>query len=116
MNASTSYYPANKHRILRDEETGSGFWSVTGNNLQFTRFEVPPHSHFSTHSHTSEQITYLLEGVLFFKIEDEVYKVAAGDCIVIPSNKQHSVWTENEGAKAVDAWSPVNEKYLAIKK
>jgi len=112
MNNSATYYPCNKQTILIDKETGSGFWSVAGNNLQFTWFEVPAGSRFQKHSHTSEQITYVLEGDLFFQIDDCVYKVSAGDCIVIPPAKEHSVWTENSIAKAVDSSSPVNEKYV----
>ena len=116
MNTPVTYYPVDRHKILIDKETGSSFWSVTGNNLQFTWFEVPPGSHFQKHSHASEQITYVLEGVLFFEIENKEYKVGAGDCIVIPSYIGHAVWTRSLPAKAVDAWSPVNEKYLTNKK
>ncbi|NOT50863.1 MAG: cupin domain-containing protein [Chitinophagaceae bacterium] len=114
MNVSKTYYPFGQHKILADKETGSAYWSITGKDLQFTWFEVAPETNFAEHKHNSEQITFVLEGELFFKIENEVYKLSAGDSIMIPSNKEHSVWTGSVPAKAVDAWSPINQKYLSI--
>lgn len=112
MNASKTYYPAGQQKILTDKETGSLFWSIAGRQLQFTWFEVPPQTNFVEHKHDCEQITYVLEGELFFKVENEIYKLSPGDSILIPPGKEHSVWTESLPAKAVDAWSPVNEKYI----
>mgnify|MGYP001160592393 CR=1 FL=1 len=111
MSISTTYYPVGQHTINVDEETKARFWSVAGNNLQFTWFEVPSGATFKEHNHDSEQITYVLNGELFFKIGDSIYKLSAGDSIVIPANIKHAVWTEGSLALAVDAWSPVNEKY-----
>ena len=64
----------------------------------------------------SEQITYVLEGELFFKSEDTVYKLSKGDCILVPGNIDHEAWTEKSSARAIDAWSPVNQVYTANKK
>jgi quercetin dioxygenase-like cupin family protein len=107
----TFFYPSDNHEVKLDEETQSRYWAVKSENLMFTYFEVEPGVRFSRHSHSSEQMTYVLEGVLFFELDDQVFAVKKGDLISIPSFKMHSVWTESEGAKAVDAWSPVNDKY-----
>jgi hypothetical protein len=32
--------------------------------------------------------------------------------MAIPANAHHAVYTKTRAAKAVDAWSPVNGKYL----
>lgn len=114
INKQPDCYYSDEQTLKKDIETGSTFWSISGTNLQFTWFEVPPGTRFSEHKHDSEQITYVLEGALFFEIEKVVCKLSAGDSIVIPANKNHSVWTETIAAKAVDAWSPVNEKYSSI--
>jgi amino-acid N-acetyltransferase len=99
-------------QILRnDNDTGVSFWSVRAENLQFTFFEVPANTIFERHQHESEQITFVMEGELFFEIEGILYKLSKGDSVVIPANKEHKVWTENMIVKAVDAWSPVNKKY-----
>jgi quercetin dioxygenase-like cupin family protein len=111
MRTNTTYYPVDQHTINVDEETKARFWAVTGNNLQFTWFEIPSGATFKEHSHGSEQITYVLNGELFFKIGNSINKLSAGDSIVIPGNTPHTVWTESKPAIAVDAWSPVNKKY-----
>ena len=114
MNQPAIYYPLNQQKIVIDKETGCSFWSISGKTLQFTRFEVSPGTTFKKHRHDSEQITYVLEGELFFKIENDVFKLSGGDSIVIPDNTEHAVWTESSAAKAVDAWSPINKKYSSI--
>ena len=101
-----------KDRILKTEpQTQSKYWAVKGENLMFTWFEVPPHQKFEMHSHESEQITYVLDGALFFQIEKEIFRVESGDCIAVPANIPHAVWTSEAGARAVDAWAPVHETY-----
>lgn len=102
----TSGQSSNEKKI--DFNSGSAYWSIEGNSVQFTWFDVPANTSFSTHKHESEQITYVLEGELFFRSENSIYKLSAGDCILIPGNIEHEAWTKNMPAKAVDAWSPVN--------
>ena len=94
-----------------DAATGSEFWSMEGKNVQFTWFDVPANTNFPNHKHESEQITYVLEGELLFKSGDTVYRLAKGDCILVPGNIEHEVWTEKSSAKAIDAWSPANNIY-----
>ena len=99
-----------------DPGSGSSFWSIEGTNVQFTWFDVPANTNFPSHKHESEQVTYVLDGELFFRSEDLIYKLSKGDCILIPGNADHEVWTENIPAKAVDAWSRVNNLYTRIDK
>ena len=99
-----------------DTGSGSEFWSVEGSNVQFTWFDIPANTNFPSHKHESEQITYVLEGELFFKSNGSVYKLSKGDCILIPGNTDHEVWTESNATKAVDAWSPINNIYSKIDK
>jgi quercetin dioxygenase-like cupin family protein len=99
------------NKIKIDPKSGSAFWSVEGSNVQFTWFDVPANTNFPTHKHDSEQITYVLDGELFFRSENTIYKLLTGDCILIPGNTHHEVWTESIPAKAVDAWSPINKTF-----
>jgi len=101
----------NNRTVSVDAISGSEFWSIEGSNVQFTWFNVPANKRFEKHSHDSEQITYVLEGALYFKSGNAAYKLSKGDCILIPANTEHEVWTEKESAKAVDAWSPINENF-----
>jgi mannose-6-phosphate isomerase-like protein (cupin superfamily) len=58
----------------------------------------------------------VLEGELFFKFKDRVICVKKGDVIAIPSNTPYEAFTKNSPVLAVDAWSPVMEKYRQEKK
>jgi quercetin dioxygenase-like cupin family protein len=98
--------------LIRDDETGARFWSVALSRAQLTYFEVEPNCRFDSHSHPSEQITLVLEGVLFFETVFGIARVGAGEVMTIPANVRHAVYTAAQAAKAVDAWSPVNKKYL----
>jgi quercetin dioxygenase-like cupin family protein len=90
---------------------GARQWGVALEKTMLTYFEVEPNSRFETHTHESEQITLVLEGILFFEQDDTIIEVKTGDVIAIPSNAPHAVFTKEMAAKAVDAWSPVMVKY-----
>jgi len=110
ISAYVLYYSSEILKKQTDIETNSVYWAVKGNKVMFTHFSVPSKVKFETHSHSSEQITHVLSGELVFEISDQLFRLAEGDTIVIPSDAPHSVYSEN-GAVAVDAWAPVNEKY-----
>lgn len=104
------YYSRDDLHLLGDV-SGAKQWAVALDKNMLTYFEVEPNSRFETHSHESEQITLVLEGALYFEQDDTVIEVKAGDVIAIPSNAPHAVFTKEMAAKAVDAWSPVMDKY-----
>lgn len=110
MNNKARYYPKNKLNLKPDVE-GVEMWAVSLAKTQFTYFEVEPYKTFDAHTHESEQITMVLEGELFFEFEDETFCVKKDEVIAIPSNILHSVCTKEKAVKAVDAWSPIMEKY-----
>ena len=110
---TNSIQSSNEKKI--DFNSGSAYWSIEGNSVQFTWFDVPANTSFSIHKHDSEQITYVLEGELFFKSDNSIYKLSAGDSILIPANVEHEAWTAAMPAKAIDAWSPVNKHFTAMK-
>ncbi len=96
---------------LKEDVAGARMWGVSLEKTMLTCFEVEPETLFDLHTHESEQITMVLEGSLYFDVDGKVYLVNAGDVIAIPSNVPHSVFTKESSAKAVDAWSPVMNKY-----
>lgn len=104
------YYPKSSLRLTSAID-GVKLWGVALKNTQFTYFEVEPNKEFEMHSHESEQITYVLEGELYFKSDTETICVKAGEVIAIPSNLRHGAFTKEKALKAVDAWSPINRKY-----
>jgi amino-acid N-acetyltransferase len=104
------FYGGKLQRKQTDFQTNSEYWAIRGSKVMFTHFKVPPKAQFDTHFHDSEQITHVLSGDLCFNIKGQLFRLEEGDSVMIPSNIPHSVYSEN-GAVAVDAWSPVNETY-----
>ena len=49
--------------------------------------------------------------MLYFEQGDKVIGIKAGEVIAIPANAPHAVFTREAAFKAVDAWSPVMDKY-----
>ena len=91
---------------LREDSSGSRFWSVALTRAMLTYFEVPPHGRFEEHSHDSEQITYVLDGTLVFVIDGREHRVGRGEVIAVPGNVPHAVYALDREVRAVDAWSP----------
>jgi ribosomal protein S18 acetylase RimI-like enzyme len=104
------YYPKRCLR-LTDDVPGARQWAVSLDRTMLTYFEVEPLCRFDSHTHESEQITMVLEGVLYFEQGGRVTGVGAGEVIAVPSNAPHAVFTRDAAVKAVDAWSPVMDKY-----
>lgn len=96
---------------LRPDVPGARMWAVSLAHTMLTYFEVEPHGRFEPHTHQSEQITMVLSGELFFDVRGAIHRVGPGEVMAIPSSVPHEVWTEDFAATAVDAWSPVMNKY-----
>ncbi|MEW6620705.1 MAG: arsenic resistance N-acetyltransferase ArsN2 [bacterium] len=104
------YYPKEVLR-LQPDVLGARMWGIALEKTMFTYFEVESNCRFEIHAHESEQITMVLEGELFFEVEGRIVGVKKGEVIAIPSALPHAVFTREQFVKAVDAWSPVMEKY-----
>ena len=109
------YYPKEDLKLINDVP-GARQWAVALDQTMLTYFEVDPNCRFESHTHESEQITMVIEGVLYFEQGDKVVGVKAGEAIAIPSNAPHAVFTTEAAVKAVDAWSPVMDKYRTTEK
>lgn len=101
-----------KHLLpLRQDVAGAKLWAVGLDRTMLTYFEVEPNTRFEMHAHEAEQITTVVDGELFFEIEDRVLRVGAGEAIAIPSLIPHAVYTADMKAVAFDAWSPPPARY-----
>lgn len=109
--AEEAQFHPKKTLVPRPVSKGARMWSVALENTMFTYFEIDPESRFDLHSHGNEQITMVLEGELFFKFPGKKVCVKKGEVIAIPSNTPHEAYTQTSSVIAVDAWSPVMEKY-----
>jgi quercetin dioxygenase-like cupin family protein len=86
---------------------------VTGKNEMMSRVLLQKGSVVPTHSHESEQITYILEGALRLWIgepEEEVM-VRAGHFVVIPPHVPHRA-EALEDTVDLDLFSPIRQDWL----
>jgi amino-acid N-acetyltransferase len=96
---------------LKEDVPGAKMWGVSLEKTMLTYFEVEAESRFGWHTHESEQITMVLEGELYFEMDGRITCVRSGEVIAIPSSVPHAVYTKEMSVKAVDAWSPIMDKY-----
>ncbi len=111
MSQNTAFYYPKESLGLRDDVRGAQMWAVALEQTMLTYFELQPFCRFEAHRHESEQITLVLEGVLFFEVDEDTVEVKAGEVIAIPSNVRHAVYTREQAVKAIDAWSPIMGNY-----
>jgi mannose-6-phosphate isomerase-like protein (cupin superfamily) len=58
--------------------------------------EIKPGGKQRVHSHTPEQIYYILEGRGHMTVSDETARVEPGDCIFIPSGASHGLMNDGD--------------------
>jgi quercetin dioxygenase-like cupin family protein len=63
------------------------------------------------HQHESEQITYILEGAMLFRLEGQEVTVAKGQVLLIPSNVPHSA-EALEDTLDLDVFSPIRQDWI----
>lgn len=91
---------------FREDVAGAEYWKVSLQRASLTRYRVAAHTRFERHTHDSEQITHVLEGELYFELDDRLICVRAGAVVAIPPRVPHAVIAGAEPVIAVDAWSP----------
>ncbi len=87
---------------------------ITGDDMMIAHVYLQKGSIVPKHQHVNEQITYILEGALRFRIgEDgaEEVVVAAGEVLHIPSNVWHEA-VALEDTLDVDVFSPPRADWL----
>ena len=66
-----------------------------------------PGYHTKPHVHESEQINYVLEGEIWFFVEEQGFQCEKGDFQRIPANKVHWAWNRsNKEAVVAEAHAP----------
>jgi quercetin dioxygenase-like cupin family protein len=122
FNKGTSMNIAKKKtspRYIRDGITSYLLVSevTTGSeHITTSLVEMSPGGRQHIHSHKTEQCYYVLEGEGLMTVGRETQRVAAGDCIFIPSNELHGL--NNDGKtilKYFSAGSPSFDKENLLK-
>jgi quercetin dioxygenase-like cupin family protein len=84
---------------------------ITGTNEMIAQVFLRKEAVVPEHAHVSEQISYILEGSLKFRIGGEEIVVSAGQVLVIPPNVPHEA-VALEDTLDVDIFSPIRQDWL----
>ena len=87
---------------------------VTGDRMMLAHVYLKKGALVPKHNHENEQITYILEGALHFRLGDDLSEevtVRAGEVLHIPSNVPHEA-TALENTLDVDVFSPPRADWL----
>jgi quercetin dioxygenase-like cupin family protein len=73
--------------------------SAPGREVIQARVDFPPGAFGARHSHPGEEIIYVLEGVIEYRIDGEApTRLGAGDVLFVPAGAIHSARNVGEGA------------------
>ncbi len=90
--------------------TGEGSMVVRkgyGNECSLMIAVRAPGYHTKPHAHESEQLNYILDGEIWFFVEDKGFHCKKGDYQRIPANKVHWAWNRsNSDATVAEAHAP----------
>jgi quercetin dioxygenase-like cupin family protein len=97
-------------QVVRSGEQGVGSMIVKrayGRECSLMHAVRAPGYHTTPHAHAAEQLNHVLEGEIWFFVEDQAFHCKAGDFQRVPSNKIHWAWNRSAGdAIVVEAHSP----------
>ena len=84
---------------------------ITGEKAMVAQVFIAKGGVVPEHHHEAEQITYIMEGVLQFRIEGKDVVVGKGQVLLIPSNVPHSA-VALEDTLDLDIFSPIRHDWL----
>ena len=84
---------------------------VTGANQMLAQTYLKQGALVPVHAHASEQMTYVLQGALKFRVEGEEIIVREGEVIHIPASASHQA-EALEDTFQLDIFSPPREDWL----
>jgi len=67
--------------------------------------------HVEPHSHTNEQIVWMLKGKMEFRFGGEQRVCSGGDVVVIPGGTEHEAWFR-EDTEVIDFFAPPRAEFL----
>jgi len=84
---------------------------ITGGDMMIAHVYLKKGAVVPMHSHENEQLTYILEGWLRFRVGDEVVDVRAGEVLCIPRHLPHEA-EAMEDTLDVDVFNPPRQDWL----
>jgi len=84
---------------------------VVGENLMLARVLLKKSCRVPLHSHANEQVTYVLEGALKFRIDGQEIVVRAGEVLCIPPHMPHQA-EAIEDTVDLDIFNPPRQDWI----
>jgi quercetin dioxygenase-like cupin family protein len=85
--------------------------TVSGDKAMIAWWSVKAGAHAAAHSHPHEQIFWVLEGKMEFRIGSERRVCGPGEIGVIPGGVEHEAWF-HEDTEVIDVFGPPREDFL----
>ncbi len=86
---------------------------LAGEKMMLVLMELPPDAPVQMHSHSHEQIGFVLQGRVRFQVAGEVAELEPGDAYWVASGEQHGAQVVgSEPARLVEAFHPIREDFL----
>jgi len=85
---------------------------LVGGKVMLARVLLKKGAHVPEHHHHNEQVTYILDGALKFKIEGKEIIIRSGEVLCIPPHMPHEAWAL-EDTVDLDVFIPPREDWLA---
>jgi len=84
---------------------------ISGENATISQLLLKKGAAVPRHSHTNEQYSWIISGVLKFVFDDREILVGAGEILLIPANMAHSA-VALEDTVDVDIFAPRREDWI----
>jgi gluconolactonase len=108
-----------KARVLRQTDlpltelvAGSNSRLVIGEQAMISFLTMQANSYFAPHSHRQEQIMIVLKGYCDEIIQGKLYRVQAGDVIILPPHVEHGAYIRDVDVEAIDIFGDVRGDYM----
>jgi quercetin dioxygenase-like cupin family protein len=113
-NVTGSMHMKAKYEDLKDVELVKGVSArfFPGEKMMFSFVRLGAGILLPNHSHPHEQMGYILEGSLTLTIEGEEFLLKKGDMYIVRGGQNHEAVGGDNGALALDVFSPPREEYL----
>ena len=82
--------------------------TIHSERMTVAQYEFAPDTQLPEHSHPHEQIAMVKEGEFELTVAGTVYRLSAGDMLVVPPDVPHSGHSVT-AARVMDVFSPVRE-------
>jgi quercetin dioxygenase-like cupin family protein len=82
-----------------------------GKQLMVAEFALKQGAQVPQHAHPHEQVSYVVRGMLQFKLDGQEFVLATGESCLIPSGKTHGVEALADSV-VIDTFSPPRQDFM----